>query len=29
MARYLDPKADETFKKVFGEHKNLVSGGGL
>lgn len=29
MARYLDPKADETFKKFFGEHKNLVSGGGL
>ncbi|MBQ9432386.1 MAG: Rpn family recombination-promoting nuclease/putative transposase [Kiritimatiellae bacterium] len=24
MARYLDPKADVTFKKVFGEHKNLV-----
>ena len=24
MAKYLDPKADLTFKKVFGEHKNLV-----
>ena len=24
MAKYLDPKADVTFKKVFGEHKNLV-----
>ena len=24
MARYLDPKADVTFKKIFGEHKNLV-----
>ena len=24
MSRYLDPKADLTFKKVFGEHKNLV-----
>ena len=24
MARYLDPKADLTFKKIFGEHKNLV-----
>ncbi len=24
MARFLDPKADITFKKVFGEHKNLV-----
>ena len=24
MARHLDPKADVTFKKVFGEHKNLV-----
>ena len=24
MARFLDPKADLTFKKVFGEHKNLV-----
>lgn len=22
--RYLDPKADLTFKKVFGEHKHLV-----
>ena len=22
--RYLDPKADVTFKKVFGEHKNLI-----
>ena len=24
MAKDLDPKADVTFKKVFGEHKNLV-----
>ena len=24
MAKYLDPKADLTFKKVFGEHKDLV-----
>ena len=24
MAKYLDPKADVTFKKVFGEHKDLV-----
>ena len=24
MAKYLDPKADLTFKKVFGEHKELV-----
>ena len=24
MAKYLDPKADITFKKVFGEHKNLM-----
>lgn len=24
MARYLDPKADLTFKKVFGEHKDLM-----
>ena len=24
MARYLDPKADVTFKKVFDEHRNLV-----
>ena len=24
MAKYLDPKADVTFKKVFGEHKHLV-----
>ena len=24
MAKYLDPKADVTLKKVFGEHKNLV-----
>lgn len=24
MARYLDPKTDLTFKKVFGQHKNLV-----
>ena len=22
--RYLDPKADRTFKKVFGEHPDLV-----
>ncbi|MBO5864271.1 MAG: PD-(D/E)XK nuclease family transposase, partial [Paludibacteraceae bacterium] len=22
--RYLDPKADLTFKKIFGEHKDLV-----
>ena len=26
MAKYLDPKADVTFKKVFGEHENLVMG---
>ena len=25
MARYLDPKADLTFKRVFGEHPNLVA----
>ena len=25
MARYLDPKADLTFMKVFGEHPNLVA----
>ncbi len=25
MARYLDPRADLTFKKVFGEHPNLVA----
>ena len=25
MARYLDPKADLTLKKVFGEHPNLVA----
>ena len=25
MAKYLDPKADLTFKKVFGEHPNLVA----
>lgn len=25
MAKYLDPKADLTFKKVFGEHKELFS----
>ena len=25
MARYLDPKANLTFKKVFGEHPNLVA----
>jgi len=24
MAKYLDPKADLTFKRIFGEHKNLV-----
>ena len=24
MAKYLDPKADLTFKKIFGEHPNLV-----
>ena len=24
MAKYLDPKADLTFKKVFGEHKDLM-----
>lgn len=24
MAKYLDPKADLTFKKIFGTHKNLV-----
>lgn len=24
MAIYLDPKADLTFKKVFGEHKELM-----
>lgn len=24
MSRYLDPKADLTFKKMFGEHKDLV-----
>ena len=24
MVTYLDPKADLTFKKVFGEHKRLV-----
>ena len=24
MGKYLDPRADLTFKKVFGEHKNLV-----
>ena len=24
MAKYLDPRADLTFKKLFGEHKNLV-----
>ena len=24
MSKYLDPKADLTFKKVFGEHPNLV-----
>ena len=25
MAKYLDPKADLTFKRVFGEHPNLVA----
>ena len=24
MGKYLDPKADLTFKKIFGEHKHLV-----
>jgi hypothetical protein len=24
VSKYLDPKADLTFKKVFGEHPNLV-----
>ena len=24
MAKYLDPKADLTFKKIFGEHPHLV-----
>lgn len=24
MAKYLDPRADLTFKKIFGEHKNLI-----
>ena len=24
MGKYLDPRADLTFKKIFGEHKNLV-----
>ena len=24
MKKYLDPKADLTFKKVFGERKDLV-----
>lgn len=24
MAKYLDPKSDLTFKKVFGEHKELL-----
>ena len=24
MGKYFDPRADLTFKKVFGEHKNLV-----
>ena len=24
MSKYLDPKADLTFKKVFGEHRDLV-----
>jgi predicted transposase/invertase (TIGR01784 family) len=25
MATYLDPKNDVTFKKVFGQHKNVLS----
>ena len=25
MAKYLDPKADLTFKRIFGEHPNLVA----
>lgn len=24
MVKYLDPKSDLTFKKVFGEHKELL-----
>ena len=24
MKKYLDPKADLTFKKIFGEHPDLV-----
>ena len=24
MARYLDPKADLTFKRIFGEHPELL-----
>ena len=24
IMKYLDPKADMTFKKVFGEHEDLV-----
>ena len=24
MGKYLNPKADLTFKKVFGEHEDLV-----
>ena len=24
VRKYLDPKADLTFKKVFGDHKNLM-----
>ncbi len=24
MPKYLDPKADLTFKKIFGQHKHLV-----
>ena len=24
MKKYLDPKADLTFKKIFGEHKDLL-----
>lgn len=24
LMRYLDPKADLTFKKIFGEHKDLL-----
>jgi hypothetical protein len=24
MSRYLDPKADVVFKKIFGEHPNIL-----